>query len=193
VTTRARVQHHPFQISVTHLPPWRATVPSSQPTLSHWSQLAAHLPDRRCGRPHIEARRRHHSLRLVHTVCRRTTLRLRESCWRSHSIPTTSTRHSVAPVLRPSLSPTAHLSDFGPPSHITAFRSKTSIPLHLHKIRPSPPVTLLQSFLCLEDPPPQPSFRHHLHHPAASRHDHAATVSPSLQAVRASKPHCSYT
>jgi hypothetical protein len=151
------IHHRPLQNLCNESSALGTTIPPSQSSLSRRSQLAAHLPARHYRRPHIATRRRYHSLRLVHTVCRRTTsLRLRKASGESHSIPTTSTRHSCRPVLRPSLSTTAHLSDSlvnHQDSHRVPDPRHPSI-LQYHSTIPSPPVTLLYSILCLEDTPP---------------------------------------
>jgi hypothetical protein len=44
--------------------------------------------------------------------------------------------------------------------------------LQLYPARPSPPVTLLHSILCLENALTQPSIIHHLHHSTTRRHDY---------------------
>jgi hypothetical protein len=118
---------------LTHLPPWnnRSFVTTNAP---HWSQDST-LPDRRCGR--LIEQTATHSLRLVHTVCRRTTsLRLLEVP--QHS--TTSTRHSCRCTPPFAVSNCSSLRLFGPIKTVS-IQIQTSIPLHLHKTRPSPPVT----------------------------------------------------
>jgi hypothetical protein len=85
----------------------------------------------------------------------------------SYNFPTTSTRQSDRPVLRPSLSTIAHL-----PGSLVSHQDRHSSPdprhlsiLSFHSARPSPPVTLLHSILRLEDAPLQSPFQHHLQHP----------------------------
>jgi hypothetical protein len=60
MTTKSSLVTVPSKISVTHLPPWEQPFLLSQPTLSPLVPVTLHLPDRRCSRPNIEARRRHH-------------------------------------------------------------------------------------------------------------------------------------
>jgi hypothetical protein len=84
--TTPRSNTIPSKIPVTNLPPWE--------------------------QPFLKTRRRHHSLRLVHTVCRQaTSLGLGKATRGPHHFPTTSTGYTRCPILCPSLSTTAHLSD----------------------------------------------------------------------------------
>jgi hypothetical protein len=146
----------------------------------HWWLYASLMI--RCGRP-PHRRRRHHSLRLVRRLPE-PLLSGSGSCRRSH-IPTTGTG-TPRPV-RPSLSPTAHLSDSLVLSRQSAFRIQTSI----HSSPPNQTVTTRHAaaVLSLSGGSSAAFFRHHLHHPAAGDADNChATASvlsgrPDLQTV----------
>jgi hypothetical protein len=85
-----------------------------------------------------------------------------------HSIPPRALSTPVACTPPFAVSNCSSLRLFGPPSRQSAFQIQTSS-LHLHSDRHHPSRCCGPFFVWR--PPPQPSFRHHLHHPAASRHD----------------------
>jgi hypothetical protein len=85
-----------------------------------------------------------------------------------HSIPPRALGTPVACTPPFAVSNCSSLRLFGPPSRQSAFQIQTSS-LHLHSDRHHPSRCCSPFFVWR--PPPQPSFRHHLHHPAASRHD----------------------